>query len=358
MANFKLLKLVGAKHTQIDTNAETVDFLSIKVGTSLLEIKETAGHFDLGNKKLTNVAAGTATGHVVEFDQLNTALGSYVPLSQKGAANGVATLDAGGKIPAAQLPNSVMDYKGAWDASTNTPTLANGVGNAGDVYRTSVSGTVDFGAGAIAFLVGDFAIYSGAIWERSPASDGIVSVNGQTGVVVLDTDDVAEGVTNKYYTSARFNTDFATKTTDNLTEGATNKYYTAAQAKVDLWEETFTNDNAGAVTVRQVGYIKTNGNVDLARADVSGIDEQELVIVKDASIASTASGKFYVADGSVIPGFTGLTPGKKYYVSKLTAGAIALFSDITFVTGDAVYSVGVALSATKLKFKPRFEFIF
>lgn len=31
-------------------------------------------------------------------------LANYVPLTQKGAANGVATLDAGGKVPSAQLP--------------------------------------------------------------------------------------------------------------------------------------------------------------------------------------------------------------------------------------------------------------
>lgn len=384
MANFKLLKLVGSKPTQMDTNTETVDFLSIKIGASALEIKETSGHFDFAAKKLVNIAAGAATGEAVEFDQLGTALADYVPLTQKAAANGVATLDAGGKIPAAQLPNSVMDYKGAWDASTNTPSLADGVGNAGDVYRASVSGTVDFGAGNITFLVGDFAIYSGTVWERSPASDGIVSVNGQSGVVVLDTDDISEGATNKYYTTARFNTDlatkttddltegatnkyyssslfdtdFATKTTDDLTEGSTNKYYTAAQAKVDLWEETFTNDNAGAITVRQVAYIKANGNVDLARADVANIADQELVIVKDASISAAAAGKAYVADGAVIGGFTGLTPGKKYYVSKTTAGAIALFGDITFAAGDAVYCVGKAISATKLKYKPEFEYIY
>jgi len=48
-----------------------------------------------------------------------------------------------------------------------------------------------------------------------------------------DTDDLAEGSTNLYYTTARANTDFdtrlATKTTDNLTEGSTNVYYTDAR---------------------------------------------------------------------------------------------------------------------------------
>lgn len=61
------------------------------------------------------------------------------------------------------------------------------------------------------------------------ASQGNVqSVNGETGEVVLDTDDIAEGLTNVYYTDARFDTRLATKTTDDLTEGA-NLYYTDAR---------------------------------------------------------------------------------------------------------------------------------
>ena len=46
---------------------------------------------------------------------------------------GIPQLDVNGKIIVSQLPNSVMEYKGTWDASTNTPTLVNGTGNQGDV---------------------------------------------------------------------------------------------------------------------------------------------------------------------------------------------------------------------------------
>ena len=35
-----------------------------------------------------------------------------------------------------------------------------------------------------------------------------------------DTDDLAEGTSNLYYTTARFDTRLATKTTDDLTEGS------------------------------------------------------------------------------------------------------------------------------------------
>jgi len=134
---------------------------------------------------------------------IQTQLNAKVDDSEKGANNGVATLDAGGKVPASQLPNSLMDYLGTWAASTNTPTLANGTGNAGDIYVASDVGTVDFGAGNITFAAGDWVIYSGSIWEKSINSNAVASVNSQTGVVVLDTDDISEGATNKYFTDER-----------------------------------------------------------------------------------------------------------------------------------------------------------
>lgn len=46
-------------------------------------------------------------------------------------------------------------------------------------------------------------IYDGAAWQRMQAVGAVSSVNGQTGSVVLDTDDIAEGSTRLYYTDAR-----------------------------------------------------------------------------------------------------------------------------------------------------------
>jgi hypothetical protein len=149
----------------------------------------------LGTRSTTDLAEGTNLYYT------NTRADARITL-QKGAANGLATLDAGSKIPVAQLPNSIMDYLGTWAASTNTPTLTNGTGSAGDVYIASDAGTVNFGAGNITFAAGDWVVYSGSIWEKSINSNAVASVNGFTGAVVLDTDDIAEA-TNLYFTDER-----------------------------------------------------------------------------------------------------------------------------------------------------------
>lgn len=122
-----------------------------------------------------------------------------IPSAEKGANSGVATLDAGGKIPAAQLPNSVMEYQGGHDVATNTPTLIDGTGNAGDVYKITVGGPRDYGSGTQTFAAGDWIMYSGTIWEKSINSDAVDSVNGLQGTVVLDADDISDSATtNKF----------------------------------------------------------------------------------------------------------------------------------------------------------------
>ena len=100
-----------------------------------------------------------------------------VPL---GGANGVATLDATGKVPSSQLPTLASAYKGTWNASTNTPTIADGTGTAGDYYLVSVAGTQNLGSGSITFAVGNTVIYSGTIWQKSGTAAGVTSVGLST----------------------------------------------------------------------------------------------------------------------------------------------------------------------------------
>lgn len=116
---------------------------------------------------------------------------TYIPQAEKGTANGVATLDNTGRVPASQLTIDAMEYKGKWNASTNTPALADGTGTDGDFYIVSVAGTQDLGSGSIDFYVNDRVLYNGSEWERVPSGQ-VDSVNGATGDVVLTGEDIAE----------------------------------------------------------------------------------------------------------------------------------------------------------------------
>jgi len=124
-----------------------------------------------------NITGGT----VVDTDSILTAFGKV-----QNQINGLI----GGSI-----------YKGTWNASTNTPALASGVGVAGNYYIVSVAGTTNLD-GITDWQVGDWAIYQGSEWEKVDNTDAVVSVNGFTGAVSLSTSNINEG-SNLYFTNAR-----------------------------------------------------------------------------------------------------------------------------------------------------------
>ena len=58
-----------------------------------------------------------------------------------------------------------LNYKGTWNASTNAPTLASGVGVQGDYYVVSASGTTNLD-GITNWGIGDWATFNGSVWQR------------------------------------------------------------------------------------------------------------------------------------------------------------------------------------------------
>lgn len=115
----------------------------------------------------------------------------YVTQSEVAMANGVASLDGSGKVPVAQLPSVVMEYQGAWNPSTNIPTLSDGTGTNGNVYYVTalfagpISGLSD--PSMVNFQIGDLIIYSSSIgaWQLVTPAAGVSSVNGMQGAVSL-----------------------------------------------------------------------------------------------------------------------------------------------------------------------------
>jgi hypothetical protein len=58
-----------------------------------------------------------------------------------------------------------LNYKGTWNASTNTPTLVSSVGTKGDYYVVSVAGSTNLD-GTTLWGVGDWAVFNGSIWQK------------------------------------------------------------------------------------------------------------------------------------------------------------------------------------------------
>lgn len=202
-----------------------------------------------------NSIDGSVTNKAPSQKAVQDALDLKLNSSLKGSANGLAELGNDGKIPSNQLPAIALT-----DVHVVADTAAR------DAISPKEEGDV-----AITQDSGKSWIYSGSAWLELTAAGYVLSVNGQTGVVSLDSDDVSEGGSNLYHTVARarsaaiVNSSSGSETdqgmsvsaakqhvvdsinaidTDDIEEGGSNLYFSNARAK----SAAVVNSSAGSET--------------------------------------------------------------------------------------------------------------
>jgi len=268
-----------------------------------------------------NTTANTITIGGLSITGLNGVLkatSGVVGTYAYGGANGVATLDAAGKVPVSQLPSSIMEYKGTWNATTNTPTLANGVGDNGDVYRVSVGGTINLGSGSITFDVGDYVIYNGTIWEKSDTTDAVGSVFGRTGNVVAQEGD--------YTLTQMGDVTITTPATNNYLTYNGTSWVNAAFPSLLSSDKLLVpvRNNSGATIAKGTvvyinGAVGNKATIAKAQANSDATSAQTLGLIQD-DIINNAEG-FVVAIGECFNLDTSaFTEGTQLYLSPTTAG--------------------------------------
>jgi hypothetical protein len=148
-------------------------------------------------KVITN-GGGTSQTVIDTLASLQTQIDNLIP-SQTGNAGKVLTTN--GSILSWASVAGGLSYQGTWNASTNTPTLASGVGVNGYYYITATAGSTNLD-GITDWQIGDWLMFNGTVWQKIDQSNLVTSVNGQTGAVSLTTTNINEG-TNQYYLDSR-----------------------------------------------------------------------------------------------------------------------------------------------------------
>lgn len=153
-----------ADKTYVDTQ------LSAKADTSTLTI-------ELAKKADLNIVATDA--------ELQTAVATLQPLSQKGQANGYVPLDSGGKIPNSYLNNLSTIEVFTANSQANMLLLSN-VSVGDQCIRTDL-------ASNNLFILTQTPATELTNWKQINTSASVLSVNGQTGVVNVSKSDVGLG---------------------------------------------------------------------------------------------------------------------------------------------------------------------
>lgn len=308
-------------------------------------------------------------------------------------------LDGAGKIAVAQLPSAIMTYEGVWNASTNSPSLADGVGDTGMVYRVGTAGSQNLGSGSISFDVGDYVIYNGTTWEKSDTTDAVASVFGRTGIVTAQSGDyTASQVTNtpaggiaattvqaaineldsEKFNSADFNSSFdtrlGTKSTTDLAEGS-NLYFTDERAQdavggmlvdtatIDL---TYT-DGTPSITadVKSNSISETHLTASVAGDGLTGGNGTALAVGAGTGISVTANAvsvdyapmvkKSMTAGESMAANTTFLV---RFAVTGETAGRMYKATNAAAVADGKFYATGLALKTSAVNAGDAIDVVF
>jgi hypothetical protein len=316
----------------------------------------------LGSKTLTAADVGAATAsHTHSISQvtgLQTALDNKLDDSQKGAANGLAELDATGKVPSAQLPSYVDDVL-EYAASANFPAT----GETGklyvaldtnDVYRWSGSAYVKV-SDAVSSADQASKLATARTISLSGDVSGSTSFDGSANVSITAT------VANNSHTHTASNiTDLTEAVQDiigadvvgsgaisvsyNDTTGDTTITHvdTSSQASVNNSGATFIQD----VTLDTYGHVTGLGSVAVTPALIGASDTSHnhtLDSLSNVTVTSNASGEILKWNGSAWVNNTlaeaGIQPAGSYLTGNQT---ITLSGDLT---GSGTTSINAQIAA-------------
>ena len=137
-------------------------------------------------KVITN-GGGTSQSVLDSIASLQAQITALIP-SQTGNSGKYLTTN-GSSLSWATVPG-ILNYQGTWNASANTPTLASSTGTQGYYYIVGTSGSTNLN-GITDWVIGDWLLFNGSVWQKIDTTDLVTSVAGRTGAVTLSTTDIS-----------------------------------------------------------------------------------------------------------------------------------------------------------------------
>lgn len=216
-------------------------------------------------------------------------------------------------------------YKGTWDAATNTPTLTSSVGDKGDYYVVNVAGNTNLN-GITDWQVNDIAVFNGAVWQKIDNTDAVLSVNGQTGVVVLTAPDVG-ATPNTAYVIAGTALTGGGQLTGNVTLNLANTAVAAGSYGSATQVSQVTIDAQGRVTSA------ANVTIAISTANVSGLGT---MAVQNANAVAITGGS---VDNATLAN-ANITSVAVAFPNNYLANSSATLGNATITLGSTTTSVG------------------
>jgi hypothetical protein len=238
-------------------------------------------------KVITN-GGGTSQAVLDALASLQTQINNLIP-SQTGNAGKFLTTN-GSVLSWADVAGG-LDYQGTWNASTNTPTLASGVGTNGYYYVVATAGSTNLD-GITDWQIGDWLLFNGTAWQKIDQSELVTSVASADASVTVTT--TGSAVDLAVYSSPRLIAQIRNETGATLTKGTVVYINGAAGNKATVTKATATSDTTSAQTFGLITAdlaTNTNGYVILA-GEIAGLDTSAFAAGTQLYLSSTTAGAY------------------------------------------------------------------
>jgi trimeric autotransporter adhesin len=207
--------------------------------------------------------------------------------------------------------SGALVYQGTWNASTNSPTLASGVGTKGYYYVVSVAGSTNLD-GITDWQIGDWAVFNGTVWQKVDNSEityvsNVATGTGLSGGPITSTGTIS--ISNTAVTAASYG---AADTVGTFTVNAQGQLTAAANASIAI--------NVGAVsgavpnTVNVIAGTGLSGggaltaNVTLTNAGVTAFNTRTGNVTLSGTDVTTALGYTPGTGNGTVTSVTGTLP--------------------------------------------------
>jgi hypothetical protein len=280
---------------------------------------------------LDDKANTTHTHAESDITNLTTDLAATEKTANKGVASGYAALDSSGKVPAAQLPSSVLgtlQYQGAYDASGGSfPTGA----SKGYYWVISVPGVIN----SVSYDVGDWLTYNGASWDKLDNQQTVTSVAGRTGDITIAESDV---------------TNLTTDLGNKVDKVAGSRLITTDESTL-LGNTSGTNTGDNATNSQYSGLAASKQDTLVSGTNIKTINSTSLLGSGDIAISTTDATKLPLAGGTMsgtintqdlLPATTAtysLGDSSHYYSNAYTTRQY--FNSTAYLDGGTAGAVGI-----------------
>lgn len=255
-----------------------------------------------------------------------------------------------------------LSYQGSWNALTNSPALASGVGTNGYYYVVSVAGTTNLD-GITDWQVGDWAIFNGTAWQKIDQTNLVSSVNGYTGAVVLSYSDVGAPSTSGTNATGTWNIGIsgnaatatsATSAGSATTAGSVTNAVTFTNTGGDVAGTTFNGSAAKTIDYSTVGAPKADGTGASGTwgISISGTAASATNVAGGAAnkiVYNTGSGVTAFIDAPVTTGHYLKWNGSAFTWDVAGTGTVTSITAGSYLTGGTITTSGtIAVDATSL----------